>query len=108
MNITIIELENINFKRNTAITKSKFKFNKTHKLEDLAMIFFTSGSTGDQKEYLLNKNFLSCFFQQYKKFYNNKSKLTFADFHDSSFVISIVIILPSIYTQSSICPAKHL
>ena len=33
MNITIIELENINFKRNTAITKSKFKFNKTHKLE---------------------------------------------------------------------------
>ena len=47
MNIAIIELEDIDITDITPINKSKF--NNTHKLEDLAMIFFTSGSTGDPK-----------------------------------------------------------
>ena len=107
LNIKIVELEQFNIKSKNADIITSYDLSKSHKLEDLAMIFFTSGSTGEPKGVpIKQKNFLPCFFGQYERFYKNKSNLVFADFHDSSFVISIVIILPSIYTKSAICPAK--
>ena len=70
------------------------------------MIFFTSGSTGDPKGVpIKQKNFLPSFYAQYNKIYKSKDNLVFADFHDCSFVISLNILLPCVYTQSIICPA---
>tara|TARA_B110000305_G_C19435725_1_gene638817 strand:+ start:213 stop:1703 length:1491 start_codon:yes stop_codon:yes gene_type:complete len=76
---------------------------------DCAMSFFTSGSTGFPKSvYITNKNFISSLFGQLDKLYPEGKRYIFGDFHDNSFVIILNILLPCIYTQSTISPAISL
>lgn len=114
-NQNLINSFNFKKKKNFFLIKdiNKFKINKSKKINishnpnDLAMIFFTSGSTGEAKGVPIKQsNFLPSFFSQINKIYKKNKNLVFADFHDLSFVISLNILLPCIYLQSTIVPAK--
>ena len=62
------------------------------KYKNLSMIFFTSGSTGDPKGVCITyENFITCFKSKEKILYSNNKDLVFGDYHDPSFVISLVI-----------------
>jgi acyl-coenzyme A synthetase/AMP-(fatty) acid ligase len=77
------------------------------KKKDLSMIYFTSGSTGTPKMVGITfENFLSCLAGQDKLIYKTEKKLVFLDIHDISFVISLVILIPCVYYQGTIVPAK--
>jgi len=82
------------------------KFLITHKPNDIAVIFFTSGSTGEAKGIEIKQsNFLPSFFSQIERIYKNNKKMVFADFHDLSFIISLNILIPCVYSKSTIVPA---
>ena len=69
------------------------------------MIFFTSGSTGVPKGVEISyKNFTSCMFHQINNLYNLSKKQVFSDYHDTSFVMSLVVIFPAIFLNCSISP----
>ena len=71
------------------------------------MIFFTSGSTGEPKGVPINQvNYLTSLYGQLKNLFNENKKYTFADIHDTSFVISLNILLPCIYYKSIISPMR--
>ena len=98
--IKIVELDKI-------LKSNKLKqFNelKNIKKDDLACIFFTSGSSTEPKGVKLSyENVISAALHQvnylgYKKYQN------FADCHDTSFVMSLNIIFPAVYLNSSISP----
>ena len=83
--------------------------NKKISPNDLSMIFFTSGSTGEPKGIKLSyENILYCLYEQLKNIYKGSKNLSFGDYHETSFVISVVIILPCIYLGGSLVPAKEL
>ena len=54
------------------------------------------------------KNFISCLFHQVKFLYNYKEKQIFSDYHDTTFVMSLVVIFPAVYLNSSISPLISL
>ena len=96
------------------------KINNSHQIENkftkkkiknknLSMIFFTSGSTGDPKGVCITyKSFISCFEAKKDILYKNKKNLVFGDYHDSSFVISLVIFFPCLYLGATITPSQNL
>jgi D-alanine--poly(phosphoribitol) ligase subunit 1 len=102
-------------KINHEIIENIYKYRKTKKISktsfvikqnNTAMIFFTSGSTGEGKAVpISHKNYITCLKSQIKNIYKTEKKLVFGDFHESSFVIILVILFPCLYTKSTICPA---
>jgi len=72
---------------------------------EVAMIFFTSGSTGLPKGVKITyKNFISCLEHQFKNLGYKKGEEIFADYHDNTFVMSVVVIFPAIFLNCTISP----
>ena len=85
------------------IYHTKFNYN------EISMTFFTSGSTLNTKVFPITyRNFRSCFFSKKRILYKNSKKLIFGDYHDPSFVISLVILFPCFYLGSTISPSKNM
>tara|TARA_B100000900_G_C20591482_1_gene721786 strand:+ start:69 stop:1535 length:1467 start_codon:yes stop_codon:yes gene_type:complete len=73
-----------------------------------AMIFFTSGSTSTPKGVKISyKSFIFSAYQQIKNLSYKKDKEIFADYHDSSFVMSLNIIFPALFLASAISPITN-
>ena len=53
---------------------------------------------------ITHENFISCLLHQIKNLNYIKNKETFSDYHDNSFVMSLVIIFPAIYLNCTISP----
>ena len=99
-NLKIISLSKVlNSKKNKA-----FKNFKKIKGNDISCIFFTSGSSGEPKGVPLSyDNVISCAYHQIYNL-NYKKNQTFADCHDTSFVMSLVVIFPSVFLNCAISP----
>ena len=90
------------------IKNEEIQYEPIHKDNDLAMIFFTSGSVGEPKAVPISQiNYLTSLYGQLTNLFDKKKKYFFADMHDTSFVISLNILLPCIYYKSAIVPMKN-
>ncbi|MDC0533569.1 AMP-binding protein [Candidatus Pelagibacter sp.] len=102
------------------VKKAKFFSNKLYlpdlikkiSLNDIAFIYFTSGSTGEAKGIKISHvNIISDIFEQKKHLYNfdnikNHKNLVFGDYYDTAFSIFFDIFFPAIYMGAAISPAK--
>ena len=95
---------------NNNITKNVFNLpSKKFNFNNISMIYFTSGSTGNPKGVPLTyHNFICCFKSKEKILYKKNKNLVFGDYHDPSFVISLVILFPCLFLGSSISPSKNM
>jgi|TARA_B110000027_G_scaffold124223_1_gene140653 D-alanine--poly(phosphoribitol) ligase subunit 1 len=88
--------------------KSKIRIPNVN-VKDTSMIFFTSGSTGIPKGVEISyENFTSCLFHQLKNLKYRKNKEVFSDYHDVSFVMSLVVIFPAVYLNCTISPLVEM
>lgn len=70
-----------------------------------ALIYFTSGSTGEPKGVrLTHRNYISVVHNILKTLALRKGEV-FADYHDIAFVISVPIVFPCVLTEGAIAPA---
>ena len=107
-NKKIFNLKNIKIISLSKVYNSKklktFENLKKIKCKDISCIFFTSGSSGKPKGVPLSyDNVISCANHQIYNL-NYKKNQTFADCHDTSFVMSLVVIFPSVFLNCSISP----
>jgi len=104
-NIKFINIDNIGISSLNNNYELKLNFKK----DALAMIFFTSGSSGYPKGVkITNLNFISSLEGQFRNIFGclkKKKNLIFGDYHQTSFVISVVILFPCLYYKGQICPA---
>jgi len=87
---------------------NKIKYIKNIDENAIAMIFFTSGSTATPKGVKISyKSFIFSAQQQIKNLGYKSGTEVFADYHDSSFVMSLNVIFPAISLASTISPLTN-
>ena len=101
LNIPLWDIKNI---LKSFVPIKIIKLNKI-KPENDAMIFFTSGSTSFPKGVKITyHSFIYSAFQQIKNLNYKDNNSVFSDYHDTSFVMSLNIIFPAVYSNSTISP----
>lgn len=78
------------------------------KPDDLAMIYFTSGTTGVPKGVRLTQDSLAVNVKNILNLVDIHEGEVFADYHDLSFVISVPILFPCAITGGAVSPADNV